>query len=306
MQRTYKPPASPDDMESLGLAVGLAGLAGQLFRVTMQCYEILSDAQDFGIDHDSFHWQLVTEKNRLLRWEKIWGVDNGTLNQKLKPMDYEYRYAVGTLARIVSLFASAESLSSKYGLQATQPAENPSKSPDRKPEKQNKSHKKKSKTPNRPRGMLDVFTFLKPRSRKDGGDSPSSPKSTVHEDLPRYSTFPPNLDSDALTLLGDPSVLQWKDLVPELDEEVRKLKEMASRVQQVLPTYRKFRWAVTDKSRSIKLIQQLRTYNDGLFNVLPESAALAHDDGYVIGKHLRNPEHRNPEHHNFWGFLFLC
>jgi hypothetical protein len=52
-----------------------------------------------------------------MRWEKMWGLENSTLNQKLNSSDYQYRYVVGTLARIVALFASAEDLNSKYGLQ---------------------------------------------------------------------------------------------------------------------------------------------------------------------------------------------
>lgn len=106
-------------MEPAGLAIGVVGLAGQLFKASIECYDILSDTNDFATDHDNFVWQLNTERHRLIGWEKTWGLSSG-LNQKLDPSDYRYRYVVGTLARIVSLLTSADSLSTKYGIQASE------------------------------------------------------------------------------------------------------------------------------------------------------------------------------------------
>lgn len=271
MRRTNISPAMGDPV---GLAIGVVGLASQLYQASMACYEILSDVRDVGTDHDSFHWQLITEQNRLMRWEKIWGVDSGVLNQRLHPSDYQYRYAVGTLARVVALFASLEQLNSKYGLQFVDDSPRPP-SPERKPAKRNSgSIFRRSKSPlpspnaSRSDRVWDIFPFLNMRSLEceDVGPSSTSP---THGGPPPYSPLPPILDTNALKLLGNPSVLQSRILVPGLNEEIQKLKESASRMQQSLPLYRKLKWAIADKSRSIELIKRLRTYNDGLYNVLP-------------------------------------
>lgn len=258
--------------DPVGLAIGVVGLAGQLYQASMACYTIFSDVQDVGRDHDSFRWQLVTEQNRLMRWEKIWGVDSGTLNQRLHPSDYQYRYAVGTLARIVALFASSERLNSKYGLHAVEDSPRPP-SPERKSAKRNNGsffRRSKSPLPSPDTSLSDrvwgVFPFLNLRSYNSEEVGLGSEPSPMP---PPYSPLPPILDTDALKLLENPSVLQSRNLVPGLNEEIRKLQETASIIEKSLPIYRKLKWAIRDKTRSIELIKQLRTYNDGLYNVLP-------------------------------------
>lgn len=262
--------------DPVGLAIGVVGLASQLYQASMACYEIFSDVQDVGRDHDSFHWQLVTEQNRLMRWEKTWGVDSGTLTQRLNPSDYQYRYAVGTLARIVALFASSEQLDSKYGLQTVEDPERPP-SPEQKLVKKNGgSFFRKSKSPlpspntSRSDRVWDIFPFLNLRSR-DGEEAGLGPSSAgpMSDNPPPYSPLPPIIDTDSLKLLENPSVLQSRGLVLGLNEEIKKLQETATRMQKSLPIYQKLKWAVRDKKRSIELIKQLRTYNDGLYNVLP-------------------------------------
>lgn len=265
--------------DPVGLTIGVIGLAGQLYRASMICYEIFSDVQDAGTDHDSFHWQLVTEQNRLMRWEKIWGVDSGTLNQKLHPSDYRYRYAVGTLARVVALFASAERLSSKYGLQPVEDSGQPQ-SPKQKPVKTNSRSFFKRDTLRSDR-VWDIFPFLNPRSL-EGEPNPANP---IHERPPPYSPLPSILDMNALHLLENPSVLQSKNLVPGLKEEIQKLKETAAKMEQSLPIYRKLRWAIIDKPRSIELIKRLRMYNDGLYNVLPAPDTLPQEERLRTRKH---------------------
>lgn len=264
--------------DPVGLAIGVVGLAGQLYQASMVCYEIFSDVQDVGRDHDSFHWQLVTERNRLMRWEKIWGVDSGILTQRLDPSDYQYRYAVGTLARIVALFASSEQLDSKYGLQTVEEPSRPP-SPEQKLTKKNGgSFFRRSKSPltspntSRSDRVWDILPFLNPRSRdgeKAGLGSGSNSAGPMSDNPPPYSPLPPIIDTDSLKLLENPSVLQSRGLVLGLNEEIKKLQETATRMQKSLPIYRKLKWAVRDKKRSIELIKQLRTYNDGLYNVLP-------------------------------------
>lgn len=274
MRQTNVNPICPAMGDPVGLAIGVVGLAGQLYAASMACYEILSDVKDVGTDHDSFHWQLVTEKNRLMRWEKVWGVDSGILNQRFHPSDYQYRYAVGTLARVVALFASLERLNSKYGLQSVDNPPRPSLPPPLKPVKRNtgsffqRTKSLPSSNTSHSDWVLDLFPFLNVRSHEVEDAGPSS-TNLMHERPPPYSRLPLILDINALKLLENPSVLQNRNLVPELDEEIQKLRETASRMQQSLPLYRKLKWAIVDKPRSIELIKRLRTYNDGLYNVLP-------------------------------------
>lgn len=299
MQRTNIPSVNLQMGDPIGLAIGVVGLAGQLYQASMICYDIFSDVQDIGADHDSFQWHLTTEKNRLMRWEKMWGVHNGTLNQKLDPSDYQYRYAVGTLARIVALFASAEGLNLKYGLQAVQPAKDPPKPPspnERLGKKGSGSFFRRSPSPLPSRGssrsdrIWDRLPLLNLRSQKDEGGGPSLSSSSANPNYntppPPYSPLPPILDINALKLLENPSVLENKNLVPELADEIRKLQETASRMERSLPIYQKLRWAVIDKSRSIELIKQLRTYNDGLYNVLPAPDALLQEEHFGRCKYL--------------------
>lgn len=278
--------------DPIGLTIGLVGLAGQLYQAVMTGYDILSDAQDVGTDHDSFGWQLVTEKNRLIRWEKMWGVDNGTLNQKLDPNDYRYRYAVGTLARIVALFASAEDLNLKYGLQVVKADKGPprSSSPNQRLRRKSGSFFRRSSSPlpspnsSRSDRLWDRFPFLSIRPRGDEDGRPGSDTgsaSPTRESPPPYSPLPSILDPKALQLLENPSVLQSENLIPGLEDEIRKLKETASRMERSLPIYRKLTWAVIDKPRSIELIKTLRTYNDGLYNVLPAPDALLQEEHFA-------------------------
>lgn len=288
--------------DPVGLAIGVVGLASQLYQASMACYEIFSDVRDVGTDHDSFHWQLITEQNRLMRWEKIWGVDSGALNQRLHPSDYQYRYAVGTLARVVALFASLERLNSKYGLQFVDDSPRPP-SPEGKPVKRNSgSIFRRSKSPlpspnaSRSDRVWDIFPFLNMRSLESEDARPSS-TSPMHERPPPYSSLPPILDINALKLLDNPSVLQSRSLVPGLNEEIQKLKESASRMQQSLPLYRKLKWAIADKPRSIELIKQLRTYNDGLYNVLPAPETQMQEEQFRTCK--------NPLFKQVWGPRYL-
>lgn len=51
--------------------------------------------------------------------------------------------------------------------------------------------------------------------------------------------------------------------------------------------YKKFQWAVVDKSSSNKLIEVSRKYNDGLFNVLPEPHQSFGAGSMIVGGQVR-------------------
>ncbi|KAI5840255.1 hypothetical protein DFP73DRAFT_597678 [Morchella snyderi] len=225
-------------MEILGAASAAVGLADVLFKTSLQCYDILSETADTSVNHDHFVWQLNTEKHRLIRWENAWGLTND-LDRNLDPG--QYRYAVGTLARIVSLFTSADDLSTKYGIQAS-----------------NSSQQSGPSAPSR--------TWLSVRLPRRLQRSPSPSGRTKK---PGASEILPGLDASDIRALENPSILESKDLVPGLTEEIKRIQESTGRMQQMLPLYRKLRWAVVDKTRSSHLIKKLKEYNDGLVAILP-------------------------------------
>lgn len=51
--------------------------------------------------------------------------------------------------------------------------------------------------------------------------------------------------------------------------------------------YKKFQWAVVDKSSSNQLIEVSRKYSDGLFNVLPEPHQGSGTGGMIVGGQVR-------------------
>lgn len=226
-------------MEIFGTAAAAAGLADVLFKTSLQCYNVLSETKDLAVNHDHFVWQLKTEKHRLMRWEKAWGLGSN-LDRKLDLDDDRYRYAVETLARIVSLFTSADNLRTKYGIQA--------------------SNSSQQSTTSTLRSRLSVtFSRLRQRSPSPSGRKKKSGASEVL----------PGLDASDIRALENPSILESMDLVPGLTEEIKRIQESTGRMQQILPLYSKLRWAVVDKTRSSHLIGKLKEYNDGLVDILP-------------------------------------
>lgn len=191
---------------------GLVGVGLQLGKTALELYDLFSDAQSFGSDYSDCLWQIENEQHRLKRWEEFWSTGGGTLD----PNDDSYRHAVETLARIVALFADADSLNSKYGIKASA----------------RKRHR-----------ISELFR------RK-----PSSPIALGSNAIktPQSSTRP--LD---------------KNFVPDLDDEIARIEDATKKLQQMLPAYRKLKWAIADKAKFTELGKQLKRYNDGLYGVLP-------------------------------------
>lgn len=242
-------------------AFGVIGLAATLLQTSIACYGIFSDARDCGADQSNFYWQLDTERHRLMRWETIWGINSNALERKLDTKDYRYRYAVGTLARIIALFAGVENLGAKYGIQG-----NSTREVDITPIHGSGAQEVLAKGARRRDRLAAIFSSSRSRSktRESVVKLPAESSRASETGLVR------TLDASGAKLLETPSTLQNKDVVPGLGEEIRKLSETATEMQKMFPAYRKLQWAIIDKARSIQLIEQLRRYNDGLFDVLPE------------------------------------
>ena len=231
-------------MEPAGLTLGVVGLTGQLANAAVDCYKIFDDMSDVGSSYDSILHKLRTEGLRLKGWEEAWGL-GGDVNQgRLNPEDYRYRYATASLARIVAAFGSVDKLQAKYGIVAK------------------KANGKGSEEP-KPRRHNRLSVSLPFRSRS---------KSAGRELAANIQLEIPTIHENELYLLENPRVLGNQQLFPGLPEEISSMTEAIDRVQQSLPMYHKLRWVVSDKGKLDDLLRLLTSLNDGLFQVLPESA----------------------------------
>jgi len=242
-------------MEPVGLAIGVAGLTGQLAKAVMDCYKIFDDMSDVGTTYDSILHRLRTEGLRLKRWEDAWGLVEDAMQGRLDPGDYRYRYATATLARIVAAFASVDKLQAKYGLVLKKAGGTGT----------DKGTGKSSPTleagESKPRWRNRLSVSLPFRSRS------KSPLRNTTTQL-----VIPTIDDNDMHLLENPNVLGNQQLLPGLPEEISSMAGAVNRVQQSLTMYRKFRWVVGDKAKLDDLLRTLTSLNDGLFQVLPASA----------------------------------
>jgi len=228
-------------MEPTGLTIGVVGLTGQLAKVAMDCYKIFDDMSDVGSTYDAILHELRTQGLLLKGWEQAWGFGSGTNQQQLEPEDYRYRYVTASLARIVAVFASVDKLQAKYGVVvkkesiAVEPGNRKAKFRDR----------------------LSISIPVRFRSK-----SPSTSTAQIPVSGPT---------NDDLHLLENPQVLENKDILPGLEEEIISMTKAIDRVQQSLPLYLKLRWVFSDNAKLEELLKMLTCLNNGLFRVLPTS-----------------------------------
>ncbi|KAF8455068.1 P-loop containing nucleoside triphosphate hydrolase protein [Kalaharituber pfeilii] len=234
-------------MEAVGLAIGVVGLSGQLAKVSQEWSNIFSEMKEIGYAHDAVLHDLRTEGFRLKQWEQAWRLDGSDTSsqqsQRLDPSDERYRYAVASLARIVAVLTKVAELQARY-----QNAE----------EKDNMCGKRDRLLP-----VGRLFSRFRSKSPHPGS-SPGRPMSPVS-----------SLTPGDLSLLENPKILINKQLLPGLKEEIAHLNRVAQKVQQSVPTYRKLRWANTDKAKCNELVGQLKKYIDGLFDVLPPNSTIS-------------------------------
>ncbi|KAF8474189.1 P-loop containing nucleoside triphosphate hydrolase protein [Kalaharituber pfeilii] len=237
-------------MDPAGLAIGIAGLAGQLAKVSQEWSKIFSEMKEIGYAHDSVLHNLRTEGLRLKQWEQAWGLDqiSSQQNQCIDPNDERYRYAVASLARIVAVFARVAELQAQYQGE---------------PGKDDKHGKLEGL------GVGRLFSKFRSKSPHPGSSSNSGRPASCN---PQPSI--PSLTSVDLSLLENPHVLTNKQLLPGLEEEIACLDRVAQNMQLSVPIYLKLRWASTDKANCKELVGQLTNYINGLYNVLPPDATV--------------------------------
>ncbi|KAF8417571.1 hypothetical protein EV426DRAFT_358606 [Tirmania nivea] len=223
-------------MEPASLAIGVVGLTGQLAKVAMDCYKIFDKMNDAGSTYDEILHGLRTQGLLLKRWEEAWGFGGDTNHQRLDPGDCRYRYATASLARIVAVFASVNELKAIYGIMVKK---------DSKLEGDAEGEKRKARS--RYRLSVSLPTRFRSKSR-----SPSTSKA---------QTSISGVTSDDLHLLENPRVLENKQILPGLEDEITSMAQAIDRVQKSLPLYLKLRWVVLDKPKLGALLAKLTGLN---------------------------------------------
>ncbi|KAK4034304.1 prion-inhibition and propagation-domain-containing protein [Parachaetomium inaequale] len=102
-------------MEPIGLAVGVAGLAG-LFSTCIECFNIVQRGRYLGRDYFILETKYTNQRLRLLTWGRACGLtDAGT--PAAEGWDEDILTAVSrTLAQIALLFQDHQALRKRYGL----------------------------------------------------------------------------------------------------------------------------------------------------------------------------------------------
>lgn len=101
-------------MESVGLAIGVAGLAGA-FTVCVDCFEYIQLGRRFGQDYGKCLLKLDATKLRISRWGAAMGfAPESHLRQPISASDEEITLAQSLLEQILDSFKDAERLSERF------------------------------------------------------------------------------------------------------------------------------------------------------------------------------------------------
>lgn len=106
-------------MEPVGLALGVAGLAG-LFSACLECFNIVQQGRYLGRDYSILETKYTNQRLRLLTWGRACGFADASSPADI-PWNDDTRLAVTeTLMRIASLFKDHRTLRKRYGLSMDQ------------------------------------------------------------------------------------------------------------------------------------------------------------------------------------------
>ena len=103
-------------MEPVGLALGIAGLAG-LFSTCIDCFNIVQEGRYFGRDYWILEAKYANQRLRLQTWGRACGIADARNRTTTVPWNEDVRLAVeSTLQRMAGLFQDHKALHSRYGL----------------------------------------------------------------------------------------------------------------------------------------------------------------------------------------------
>ncbi|KAL8921609.1 MAG: hypothetical protein Q9172_003934 [Xanthocarpia lactea] len=101
-------------MESVGIAIGAAGLASA-FTACIDCFEYVQLGRQFGQDYGKCLIKLDATKVRMSRWGASMGFDPAPhLKQSISASDEEIRVAQSLLEQILDSFTDAERISERF------------------------------------------------------------------------------------------------------------------------------------------------------------------------------------------------
>jgi hypothetical protein len=236
-----------------GLGLGAIGLAGQLFKASLEGYKLLSTAQSFGQDYADLSHRLYTERFRLEKWAEAWELHNSS--RSIDPGHPDFQFAVATLARISAIFIELLEYSSKYGMNC-----------DRPPRKR------------------DILRKLRRPA------SPRPPPTPSHHPPGGTGSTQTGLSLvAAIERLTDRSLWDSGQVVTGLENEVKELKATAQHLQTKLPAMSKLQWSVVDKDKLENLINRLKDHNMSLYLVLPGNPKPQHSGGSLYDPSLQVP-----------------
>ncbi len=101
-------------MESVGIAIGAAGLASA-FTACIDCFEYVQLGRQFGQDYGKCLIKLDATKVRMSRWGASMGLDPELhLKQSISASDEEIKLAQSLLEQILDSFTDAERISERF------------------------------------------------------------------------------------------------------------------------------------------------------------------------------------------------
>jgi hypothetical protein len=102
-------------------AVGVVGVAAQLFQSIVSVYQLLSTANGLSRDAPIALWKLKIQETRFIIWGRYWGVDAGDMDNFLEQNGI-HDVVVGILRQTERLLNDLDSLKSKYKILSSQQA----------------------------------------------------------------------------------------------------------------------------------------------------------------------------------------
>lgn len=101
-------------MEPVGLAVGIAGLAG-VFMACVDCFEYVQLGREFGKDYEKCLLRLDTARLRLSRWGAAVGLGSGPHTKPpISASDEAVTLSQSLLEQILETFKDAERISERF------------------------------------------------------------------------------------------------------------------------------------------------------------------------------------------------
>lgn len=222
--------ARVDNMEAIGLAIGVPGLAALFLKAGLRGYEVFTNVRETSAELDHCMHTFRLEQQRLLDWRD--SINRVNISNSPQSTERErYLLIVGTLARIACLFTSIAEVQSKNA-QPTEPTE----------DRKWLSTKRFSRS-------LKSNWFR--RTKSDSSSTAVSNGAKTPTQRPLSPAFPQ---------------FNIEEVVPD-DMKTENLELLGARVEKSNLSFQNIRWAVHDKHTLEELLKRLRRYTQSLIDI---------------------------------------